>query len=342
MDRLVVASTRKNSGKTSLIVGLAKTLGGNLGYLKPFGDRLYYRRKRLWDYDSALMTDIFGLEEDPEDMSIGFEHSKIRYMYDEETIKEKLSGMISDVEGRKDMLFVEGAKDLTYGAFVNLDVISIARYIDGKLLIVVSGSNEIIMDDLSFVKKYVDMACVDFKGVVINKVQDIEDFKDTYLDSIQKMGIDVIGIIPNRPELTYLSVSYLADRLFAKVIAGEGGLNYVVKNIFIGATVDAALRDHIFKKEGKLVITSGDRSDMIIAALESNTSCIVLTNNIMPASRIISKASECGIPLLLVSEDTYQIAKQIDSIEPVLTKGDTEKIDLLEQLGKKYLNREKI
>ena len=343
MDKLVIASTHRNSGKTSIIIGLAKMLGKDLGYLKPFGDRLYYRKKRLWDYDSALMTNIFALEEDPYDMSIGFEHSKVRYMYNEETIKKKLFEMISAVTGDKNLLFVEGAENLTYGAFVNLDAISLARYIDGKLLIVVSGDDGIIMDNLSFVKKYMDMTDVDFKGVIINKVQDLEDFKDTYLDSIQKMGIDVIGIIPHKRELTYLAVNYLADRLFAKVIAGEAWLNNTIKNVFIGAmSVDAALQALIFKKEDKLVITSGDRSDMIIAALESSTSCVVLTNDILPTSNIISRAYESEIPLLLVSGDTYQVAKQIESIEPMLTKDDAEKIDLLEQLAKKHIDREKI
>ena len=70
----------------------AKPLGNKFGYLKPFGDRLIYRKKRLWDYDSALITNIFGLEQSSEDMTIGFEHSKLRYMYDEARTKNKLHG----------------------------------------------------------------------------------------------------------------------------------------------------------------------------------------------------------------------------------------------------------
>ncbi|MEA1935489.1 MAG: AAA family ATPase [Thermodesulfobacteriota bacterium] len=343
MDKLVVASTRRNSGKTSVIVGLSKALEKDFAYLKPFGDRLYYRKKRLWDHDSALMTNIFDLKENPEDMSIGFEHSRIRYMYDEETIKEKFFEMISDVENGKDLLFIEGAESLRYGAFVHLDAISLARYTNAKLLIIVSGDERIVMDDLSFLKKFVDMADVDFRGVIINKVQDIEYFKDTYFDSIQEMGINVIGIIPHRHELAYFSVNTLVERLFTKVIAGEGGLDNIVKNIFPGAmSADAALQDPLFEKECKVVVTSGYRSDTIVAALESSTSCIVLTNSILPASNVISKANESNIPLLLVSEDMYQIAKQIENVEPVLTKDDTKKIDLVEQLVKNYVDKEKI
>ena len=343
MDKLVVASTRRNSGKTSITVGLAKTLGKNFAYLKPFGDRLYYRKKRLWDHDSALMTHIFGLKENPEDMSIGFEHSRIRYMYDEETIKQKLFEMISEVQSGKDLLFIEGTESLRYGSSVNLDAISMAKHTNAKLLIVVSGDERTVMDDLSFLKKYVDMTDVDFRGVIINKVKDIDYFKDTYLNSLHEMEINIIGIIPHRHQLAYFSVNTLVDRLFTKVVAGEAGLDNVVRYIFAGAmSADAALQDPLFQKEDKVVITSGYRTDMVITAMESSTACIVFTNNILPATSVISKANELNIPLLLVSEDMYQIAKQIERIEPVLTKDDAEKIDLVEQLVKKYVDIEKI
>ncbi len=62
MKNLIIGSMDPNSGKTSLIVGLGKAIAGKkFGYLKPFGDRLLYRKKRLWDQDTALIANIFGL-----------------------------------------------------------------------------------------------------------------------------------------------------------------------------------------------------------------------------------------------------------------------------------------
>jgi len=343
MDKLIIASTSKNSGKTGIIVGMAKLLGKDFGYLKPFGDRLYYRKKRLWDYDSALMAGVFDLEENPEDMSIGFEHTKVRYMYTEETIKNKLKEMVDDAGNKRDVVFIEGGQSMSYGSFVHLDALSLARSVNGKLIIVISGDEGAIMDHLSFIKKSVDMAGIDFRGVIINKVQDVEDFKDSYLDSIHRMGIDIIGVMPYKPELNRLSVNNLTERFFVKVIAGEGGLSRIIKNVFIGAmSAEVALQEPIFKKREKLIITGGDRDDMILAALESDTSCIVLTNDIVPGFNIIAKASEKNIPLLLVSEDTYEIARQIDSIETVLTKDDQDKIEMIEELVKESLDMGKL
>jgi len=343
MDKLIIASTRRNAGKTSVIIGMTKSLGKEFGYLKPFGDRLFYRKKRLWDYDASLMANIFNLEEHPEDMSMGFEHSKVRYMYDEESTKQKLQEMITDMEKQKDRIFIEGGQNLLYGSSVNLDAISLAKHVDGKLLIVLSGDEGIVMDDLSFITRYVDLTDTDFRGVFINKVSDIDDFKSTYLEDINKMGVTVIGILPHIAQLTYISVHTLLERLFVKVIAGEGGLNNIAKNIFIGVTsVDAVHFDPLFQREGKLVITSGDRSDMIVTALEHDTSCIILTNNIVPAANILARASEANIPLLLVPEDTYQVVRQIDGMDNIVSKNDTDKIDILQKFAEDYIDMEKI
>jgi hypothetical protein len=339
MNKLVIASMDKSAGKTSVIVGIGKALGKSMGYMKPFGDRLFYRKKRSWDYDSSVISTIFGLDINPEDMSMGFDHSKLKFMYDEKAMKEKLVEMSQQAGKGKDFLFIETGRNLAYGAGVNLEPMSVSRSLGAKLAIVVSGDETAIMDDISFIRKYLGKGEADLKGVIINKVRDIEDFRNTYLKQVTDMGIRVLGLIPYQTELTFLSVQYLMDRLFAKVIAGERGLNRFVNNIFIGAmSADAALRNPAFNKENMLLLTSGDRSDMILAALEGNTACVIMTNNILPPSNIISKAEERNIPLLLVSYDTFETAKQIDSIEPLLTKDDNEKIRMLGQLAEKNIS----
>jgi uncharacterized protein len=336
MNKWVVASMRKSAGKTSVIVGIAAALEKKMAYIKPFGERMLYRKKRLWDYDSALVTHLFGLKEDPVDMSIGFDHSKLRYMYDAEGTRKKLLDTAAAVGKDKDILFVEGGRDLAYGISVSLDTLSLARSLEGRLILVIGGEEDGILDDILFLKKHVDLAGVDLAGVIVNKVQNPDDFHNIHLPAIEKTGVRVLGVIPYQSDLTYFSVYYLADRLFAKVITGEGGLKKVVKNIVIGAwSANIFLQNPLFKKENKLVITGGDRTDMILAALEGDTSGIILTNNILPPSNIISKAADRNIPLLMVFSDTYQTAKQIEGLEPLLTREDTDKVELLRRVVEK-------
>jgi hypothetical protein len=171
----------------------------------------------------------------------------------------------------------------------------------------------------------------------------MDDFKETYLPQIQKIGVPVLGVIPYQKDLTYFSVSYLSERLFAKVVTGEGHLNRTVKNIFIGAmSVNAALQQPLLKKEGILMITGGDRTDMILVALDYQVTGIILTNNVVPPSHIISKATERKVPMLMVPYDTYETARRIDNMEPLMTKDDKQKIELLEKLIRENVNIQEI
>jgi BioD-like phosphotransacetylase family protein len=339
MERIVIASTRRNAGKTGLTVGLAKATGRRIGFLKPFGDRLLYRKKRLWDYDGALVVRLLDLGHQEEELTLGFERVKLRYMYDQAATEAKLRATADRVSEGRDLLIVEGGADLSAGVSVFLDPVHLARTLDAALVVVVAGTEDSMVDDIAYLKRYVDLSGVRFRGVVLNKVPDPEDFRDTHLREVTSLGVDVLGILPYREELTWVSVRFLADALFARTIAGEGGLDGVAKNIFVGAmSTDAALRDAHFQKPRKLIITSGDRSDMVLAALESDTAVIVLANNILPPPNILSMASQRNIPVLLMPTDTFKTAKQIDDMEVLLTQEETAKVDLLTELVRTHVD----
>jgi len=55
------------------------------------------------------------------------------------------------------------------------------------------------------------------------------------------LDVNAPGVIPYYKELPCFSVNYLADRLFAKIIAGENNLNGIVENVFIGSVSASAV-----------------------------------------------------------------------------------------------------
>lgn len=339
MDTFVVTSLRPSAGKTSIIIGITKALNKKIGYIKPFGERFLYRKKRLWDYDAALITNVFGLEENPEDMSIGFHHGKLLFMLDEVTTGEKLRELSDSGGSGKDLFFVECGRDIAYGSSIHLDAISVARQMDAPLIVVASGDENVLLDDLIFLERYIRMDRVRLHGVIINKVENVEDFCDTLLPRIKRSGIEVLGVIPDYKELRFFSVSYLADRLFAKIITCEENLGRTARNVFTGdLPVDTALKDPLFGQEGTVIVTSGERHDMIAAALERDAAAVILTGNILPPSNLIAEAAKRGIPLLLVAADTYETARQIDCLESLATKDDSGKIALIEQMVRSHVN----
>ncbi len=335
MKNIIVTSLRKDAGKTSVIVGLAKNSSKNIGYLKPFGDRLLYRKKRLWDFDAAACTAAMGATESPETMSIGFDHSKLRFMYDENTTAEKVREIAEINSKGKDVMLIESSTELSRGLSVNLDALSLCNYLDGELLVVLSGSNDQICDDAYSLKWILDQSSVKLAGVIVNKVHDVEDFEAVYGEHFTALELPVLGVIPYEENLTRPSMQYLSDLFFAKILAGDKGLSNTIKDVFVGAmSADAVLRVQRFNKADKLVITSGDRSDMILAAIETKAAGVILTNNILPPANIIAKASAANTPLLLVAQDTFQTAKKVDDLVSLLSKDDLGKMEQLEVLVK--------
>ena len=233
MKKIVFGSLRPNAGKTSVIIGAATALNRKIGYLKPFGDRLVYQNKQLWDHDAGVVSGVLGLKGLPGALSVGFEHAKLRYKYDKAKRKAKLAELVNTAGKGKDFVFIEGGKNITHGISVHLDAISVARYINGKLIIIIQGDEDMILDDIIFLKKYVDMRELELGGVIINKVQDLEEFKNTFKKNLSNLGIPVLGILPYHDELNYIRVEYLKDYLSARVLAGGKGLGMVVKNIYV-------------------------------------------------------------------------------------------------------------
>lgn len=338
MNSYIIASTRESAGKTSLIIGLAAALRKKCSYLKPFGDRLVYQRKKNWDYDATLLMKLWGLDLDPDQITLGFSHSKLRFVYDDRSLSKTLPDMAASASKGSDFLFIEGGKTMSHGASISLDSLTVARHTGAGVIIVASGDSDEVLDDVSFIRKYYNAAGINILGLIINKVRDIEDFRETGLKAVLSSGIKVLGLVPYEEELTHYSVRYLAESLFAKVIGGEKGLGNIARNIFVGAmSTEESMRNPVFAREDRIIITSGDRSDMVLSSLTKGTAAIVLTNNIIPPPGIIAKATEENIPLLLVSPDTFQVAKQIDRLEALVTPDDAKKIGILAGLAEKHI-----
>ncbi len=324
--RFLFLSLKNNVGKTTSILSMAKILGKPCSYYKPIGDRLLYKKKRLWDYDASVVTRHLECTEQPEDVTLGFEQSKLRYMYDNESIIQKLNELFSEAEKQSEYIFIEGGGNPYFGASVNVSPLALAKKTDAKLIVVVAGEHEEILDQLYYIQNEMDQDAI--AGVIINKVKELEDFKESYGEQLNGFKFNILGMIPFSKQLDRISLRLVVDTLMGKVLAGEDLLNREVEKIFIGAmSVNEVLKKKYFQTPDSLVITSGDRSDIILAAIESQIAGVVLTNNIIPPSSVISRAVDAGIPLILASNDTHSVAKIIDDIEPLLNADNRENIE---------------
>ncbi len=186
---------------------------------------------------------------------------------------------------------------------------------------------------------------------------------NTFLESLEKRHCDILSIIVNRvapdqvrelserlpvitrdtpffivPEIETLgrpTVGEIAAALNAvPVIDGTENLHHEVAHFTVAAMELPHFLDYL--KEGSLIITPGDRSDIILGTLLADASGtyphiagLLLTGNLMPApqvKRLIEGLNKSSVPVLSVETDTFTTAMRANSVESRITPGDTRKI----------------
>jgi BioD-like phosphotransacetylase family protein len=140
-------------------------------------------------------------------------------------------------------------------------------------------------------------------------------------------GIRVYGVLPVDPVMQSISVRALADGLRASVESGSDRLETMIERFCVGAMdVEGALR--VFRRiPRKAVFTGGMRADIQLAALETDTRCLVLTGGVPPDERIRTRAAELGVPVLVVKEDTMTAVERFEQLLGRLRIREREKIE---------------
>jgi len=145
---------------------------------------------------------------------------------------------------------------------------------------------------------------------------------------LKEKGISSFGVIQRDERLTAPTLGEIVENIDGKLLNGEpSSFNFdvLVNSVLVGAmSVNAALS--YFRRAGpnSLIITGGDRADIILAALEVNAAGVVLTGNLEPDGFIISSAIEKNIPLILVYQDTFTTASKVESTVAELQLGEQE------------------
>ena len=324
MKKIIITSLEKGAGKTTVALALALKANKKFGYFKPIGDNPLYKEKKIIDYDAFLFREVFGMDTLPEEMCLGLHHSKILHFYPD--AKEEFKKRMEKLNQGKELFIIEGGEYPWKGASLGLDVFSISKEVGGEIIFVVSGDYHNILDEITYISK---TNVENLKGVILNM---IDEFNEKIVEEIESKGVKFLGYLPEIKKLKAVKVSYIAEKLFAKVVAGENGLDNYVENVFIAALSAPEIKRHPdFKKKNKLIITGGDRADVIMACVENGTSGIILTNNIVPSANILARANEKGIPLLSVRPDTYTVAKLVENIQPVILPEEKDKLDEIEK-----------
>lgn len=334
MKSLYITSVEKYSGKTALCLALGKIYqeqGLKVGYLKPFSIRPYRIGDKVADEDAAFVIDILGVNAKPWELApVVVTTELLRDYITSPTAIDFMPKVLEAakfLEEKKDLLLLEGGGSLREGYVMNLATPDVAKEIGSAIVVVVKYCDDAcLLDDVLAAKFRLPNS---LSGVVINRVPQhaLSFVNNLVVPYLEKKGVPVLGVLPDDNTLAALSVGEIVDILNAEVLTSCYDEEALVEALMVGAmTEDSALR-RFRKQPNKAVITGGDRTDIQLAALETSTTCLILTGNLHPSNLIIKQAENMCVPILLVPSNTMETVESLDRIFGKTRLGQKEKLD---------------
>jgi BioD-like phosphotransacetylase family protein len=142
-------------------------------------------------------------------------------------------------------------------------------------------------------------------------------------------------------------VDLIREELHAELLNQPATLNTLVDDVMVGAM--GAHNAMQFFKRGVLLITPGDREDILLAAgaatmpdSEDKMAGIVLTGGLRPNEAILKALQTLPIPVLLAKADSYQVASKVHNLTVKTRPNDAEKISVIRNLIAQNVNVKKI
>ncbi len=344
--RVFLAATGQNRGKTTTSVGLLAAIRERdlrLGFLKPVGQRYLVVDGTRADEDAVLMSEAFGLPDPLDDMSPVTLPRHFTTDYVMGNVDDDLGAQVATAYDRiaadKDVVVIEGTGHAGVGAVVGLSNARVAALLDAPVIIVSEGGigrpiDEIVLNCALFAAHGVRVI-----GAVVNKV-DVEShphLPEVLERGLAQHGVELIACIPYSQFLANPSLELIATHLEGELLAGEATPGLTIGWVAIGAM--QAVHAVELLRDRTLLITPGDREDLVAAAIQANRDAatprvigLVLTGGFRPAQRVLDALRAAGMFAFLVRTDTYRTAQAVDEILVKTHSSDTEKISTIIEL----------
>lgn len=328
------------SGKTAMAAGLALKLqeeGYRVSYFKPVGNTIGIARE---DEDASLMQRILNIDHPLDTIvpciagpSYLSGYKKVESMDDIMSAYEKISK-------NSDIVLIGGAGNPYILASFGLDAATLAEKLNAVALFMIRIENDFSLDQAIFYNKYFINKGLTVIGSVFNNVPRplLAKTEGVYRSILEKRDIRTLGIIPVRANIASPTVAEYYEVLGGEILTGEEHMDRLVEDVIIGAmTLDSAL-GYLRRAPNKAIITGGDRADLALAALETSTSALILTGGLYPDVKVVARAAEKAVPVILVHYDTYTTIEKINEVSRHIRPNDKLGIKVAQENVEKYCN----
>jgi phosphate acetyltransferase len=212
----------------------------------------------------------------------------------------------------------------------------LANEIDALVLPVVGGHREtadaVVAEVRNAHRAYTDLGC-SVVAMTANRVRG-RDKQEVARRLVPHLDVPVY-VLPEEPALSAPTVAQVVEATGAEVLLGDaaGLARDVRRYVFGGAMLPNFLRA---LSEGSLVITPGDRADLLIGSLAAHAAGspplagVLMTLGQHPGDQVMSLAARLapGTPVAVVPEGSFPTATSLSTLEGKLTAASPRKAEI--------------
>lgn len=358
MQTILLVPTEVGVGLTSAGLGLIHALdysGIKAGFMKPFYQDDPQDKNHNLDSSSILATQAFGLKPPP-----SIPRQRVERMLGEghlDDLMEEVVANLSLVNSGCEIVICEGLVPTASASYATQVNHALANALDAKVIFI-SGADvnnpEQLADKLDvYAQEFGGMASTRTLGCILMRVQNIPNIFDTqpvapgeailsldedFMQTVKELSpafnsdnFHLIGVVPFSNTLSVPRTWDIAAELGATWLSvGEAKERRVTKTSLTARTVSRV--GEVFTR-GTLIVTPGDRDDLLLAtALASMNGIpmagIVLTGGITPNDTVIDlcrPALKTGMPVMSVNTNSYDTVQSLASMSNEIPPDDKER-----------------
>ena len=341
-QNLYITAIEERSGKSVIVLGVMQMLLKEIHKVAFFRPIISDTEPGYEDPDISLVLEHFDLEQSHEEAYGCTLHKAYEFINSgrEADLHDLILKKYKELETEYDFILCEGTDfrgpDTTFEAEINADI---ASNLGAPLLLVLSGRKKTEKDLLRATQLSIDAMLE--KGLtiatcIINRAP--ETISHEIIRSIQKRNRALSRIpfylIPENSDLSSPSIEDVKKWFDATVLYGEQNLTALIGDYVVAAMQIGNFLGYL--KKGSLVITPGDRSDIVLSCLASRLSStypdisgIILTGNMTPSAnvmKLIEGWSGPPIPILSVPIHTYETIMQLNELYGHIQAKDSQRV----------------
>lgn len=355
MHTLFLAPTGFGGGLNSISLGLIRALesaGLKVGFFKPIAQPFPVDQGR--ERSCILVERTLNLTS-PEPLPL---EQVERQLADGEIdlLLEDVVSRFQQVAVGKDVVIVEGmvpTRESNYTQRINTQL---AKSLDAEVILIAAQGS----DSLKRLAERIEIQAQLYGGakdpkvlgVILNKVK-TEEGLPAFVDSLKQhlpllgsADFQLLGAIPFSEELNALRTRDIAELLGAQVLnAGGADQRRVNKIVLCARAVPNTVQ---LLRSGVLVVTPGDRDDIILAASLASLNGeklagLLLCSDFAPDPRILElckAALDGGLPVMTVETNSYDTANNLFGLNKETPADDIERATRVTDFIAKHLHPE--